>query len=112
MLPKAIALSCLIAFNLPTLPATAGEPVVVVTKDYRFEPAELTVPVGTTVRWENRERRQYHSIYFEQLGDEPGDYFFPDETRERTFDKPGTYHYYCEPHNDSHQMRGVIHVVE
>lgn len=95
---------------------TASEPasgtVVVVAKDYKFMPDAITVRVGTTVRWENHERRQYHNVYFQSLGDEPGDYFFPEESRERTFDKPGTYSYVCEPHLEDHQMKGVVHVVE
>ncbi|MCU7920836.1 MAG: cupredoxin domain-containing protein [Candidatus Thiodiazotropha sp. (ex Epidulcina cf. delphinae)] len=94
-------------------PAMAGEePVTIIAKDYEFQPQEITVKVGTTVRWENQEKRQYHSIWFEILGDEEGDYFFPGDVRERTFTKPGTYHYICEPHHQSHEMKGVIHVVE
>lgn len=95
---------------------TAAEPasgtVVVIAKDYRFIPEEITVRVGTTVRWENHERRQYHNAYFESLGDTPSDYFFPGEFRERTFDTPGTYAYICEPHIEDHDMKGVVHVVE
>ncbi|MET0060775.1 MAG: plastocyanin/azurin family copper-binding protein [Candidatus Thiodiazotropha endolucinida] len=90
----------------------AGETVTVIAKDYKFQPEEITVKVGTTVRWENHEKRQYHSAWFEVLGEEPGDYFFPGDVRERTFDKPGSYHYICEPHHESHQMKGVVHVVE
>ncbi|MES9896049.1 MAG: plastocyanin/azurin family copper-binding protein [Candidatus Thiodiazotropha endolucinida] len=90
----------------------AGDAVTVIAKDYKFQPEEITVKVGTTVRWENHEKRQYHSAWFEVLGEEPGDYFFPGDVRERTFDKPGSYHYICEPHHESHQMKGVVHVVE
>ena len=94
--------------------ASAGEEVAtVITKGYKFIPQEITVKVGTTVRWVNKEKRQYHSVYFNDLKDqEDSDYFFPDESRERTFDKPGTYHYYCEPHLDAYKMVGVVHVVE
>ncbi|MCG7910255.1 MAG: cupredoxin domain-containing protein [Candidatus Thiodiazotropha taylori] len=94
--------------------AVAGgdEVVTVIAKDYKFQPEEITVKVGTTVRWENHEKRQYHSAWFEVLGEEPGDYFFPGDIRERTFEKAGTYHYVCEPHQESHQMKGVVHVVE
>lgn len=92
--------------------ACAEETVVIVAKDYAFEPKEVTIKPGTRVRWENREKRQYHSVFFEQLGDQPGDYFFPGESRERIFDKPGTYPYICEPHWKSHGMTGVVHVVE
>lgn len=95
-------------------PVSAGEDVVtVITKDYKFIPSEITVKVGTTVRWDNREKRQYHSVYFKDLtGQEDSDYFFPGEIRERTFNKPGTYPYYCEPHVGKENMVGVVHVVE
>ena len=94
------------------LPAVAQETVVVAAEKYAFVPPEVTIKPGTKVRWENREKRQYHSVYFEQLGDEPSDYFFPGETRERVFDTPGSYPYICEPHWESHGMVGVVHVVE
>lgn len=99
---------CLACFS--AVPAWAGETAVVVAKEYRFEPAELTVKAGTTVRWENQDKRQYHSVFFKELGDKPGDYFFPGESRERTFEQPGTFPYICEPHWESHGMKGVINV--
>ena len=95
-----------------SVPAVAQDTVVVVADKYVFEPAEITVKMGTRVRWENREKRQYHSVFFQQLGDEPGDYFFPGESRERVFDTPGSYPYICEPHSQSHGMKGVVNVVE
>lgn len=95
-----------------TASAFAQDTALVIVRDYGFEPPELTIRPGTRVRWENQEKRQYHSVFFEQLGDKPGDYFFPGESRERVFDKPGTYPYICEPHWESHGMKGVIHVVQ
>lgn len=100
------------ALSLLSQPIAAEDVVVVETKDYKFDPVELTVKVGTRVRWVNLEKRQYHSVYFPDLDEEQGDYFFPDEARERVFDTPGTYKYYCEPHAESHDMVGVVHVVE
>ncbi len=91
--------------------AVVAETHVVVAKEYRFEPEEVTVKVGDTVRWENHEKRQYHSVYFEELGDPQGDYLFPGESRERTFDRAGTFPYICEPHVKSHNMKGVVLVV-
>ncbi|HID82549.1 MAG TPA: plastocyanin [Chromatiales bacterium] len=90
----------------------AEETVTVVVKDYKFDPEEITVKVGTTIRWENQEEGQYHSILFPAMDDKKVDYFFPGDSRERTFDKPGTYPYICEPHIESHNMKGVVHVVE
>jgi plastocyanin len=109
-----LALRALLALGAlsQAVAAGEGETVVVITTKHRFEPAEVTVKVGTTVRWENREKVQFHNVTFPDQGDDPSDYFFPGETRERTFDKPGTYPYTCEPHDASHQMRGVVHVVE
>ncbi|HRQ57115.1 MAG TPA: plastocyanin/azurin family copper-binding protein [Azoarcus taiwanensis] len=109
--------AAIFAFSIPLQvsaeTSAAPENVVVIEiRDYQFMPAELTIASGTTVRWENHERRQFHNVYFEQLGDEPRDYFWPGEYRERTFDEVGTFEYICEPHNSSHAMRGVIHVKE
>ena len=79
--------------------------VTVKIKKFAFIPAELTVPVGTTVRWINAEKRQYHSVWFESLDKEEAGYFFPEETYERTFNKVGIYHYRCGPHE---RMKGII----
>lgn len=95
-----------------SLGLAAAETAVIVVRDYRFQPDEITVKVGDTVRWENQEKRQYHSVWFRELGDKSGDYFFPGETRERTFSKPGDYHFVCEPHEKTHAMKGTVHVVE
>lgn len=91
--------------------AQAGEDVVEVEMlDYGFHPAELEVTVGTTVRWVSAERRTSHDVYFpdEDMGSPR---LFPDESWERTFEEPGTYEYYCQPH-ENRDMRGVIHVIE
>jgi plastocyanin len=89
-----------------------GETATVIINDFRFIPDVIEVKVGTTIRWENQHKGQYHSILFPGIDDKKVDYFFPGEYRERTFDKPGTYPYICEPHVDSHNMKGVVQVVE
>lgn len=89
--------------------ATAGEnsPLVVI-KDYKFIPQEITIKRGQTLRWENQEKRQYHSVWFEALGEpEPADYLFPDDDYERKFDQAGTFPYRCGPHP---KMTGIVHV--
>lgn len=72
-----------------------------------YIPQELTINRGDTVRWINKERRQYHSVWFEELGEKDGEYFWPEETFERRFDTSGTFPYRCGPHP---KMTGVIHV--
>jgi len=108
ILPTLLTMGLLSTANV----TTAEEVVLVAAEKYAFVPAEITISPGTRVRWENRDKRQYHSVYFKELGDERGDYFFPGEFRERVFDAPGSYNYICEPHWKSHGMTGVVHVVE
>ena len=92
--------------------ARAGEDteLLIVIKDYKFIPQEITIKKGQTLRWENREKRQYHSVWFEALGEEePEDYLFPEDTHERTFSTPGAYPYRCGPHPE---MLGTVTVTE
>ena len=90
----------------------AGEVHEVITLKYKFVPAEITIKVGDTVRWVNKEKRAYHNVWFRELGEKPTGEFFPDETYEKTFDTPGVYPYVCEPHEDERDMKGIVHVVE
>jgi amicyanin len=87
-------------------PATAGSstaapaaPVgfdAVTIDNFKFNPATLTVPVGTTVTWTNNDEEP-HTIAakdgsFHSPGlDNHGTYSF-------TFTKPGTYDYICSIH--------------
>lgn len=91
--------------------AFAGEdrPLVII-KDFKFIPQEITLKRGQTLRWENREKRQYHSVWFEALGEEePEDYLFPEDAYEREFKKAGSFPYRCGPHPE---MTGTVHVKE
>ena len=92
--------------------ALAGEVHEVITLKYKFVPAEITIKAGDTVRWVNTERRAYHNVWFRDLGEKPVGEFFPGETFEKAFDKPGDYHYVCEPHEEGRDMKGIVHVVE
>ena len=89
--------------------AHAGDPVEVIIKDFAFIPQEISVPAGATVRWINREKRQYHSVWFEAAGDPEPDYLFPDEVYERTFPASGSFPYRCGPHP---YMIGTVQVTE
>jgi len=82
---------------------------LVTIKGYQFIPQEITIKRGQTLRWENREKRQYHSVWFEALGEEEPDYFFPDESYERKFNKAGSFPYRCGPHP---KMTGTVHVID
>ena len=87
-------------------PAWAENVVKVGIRDYRFVPAELTVKVGTAVRWTNHERRASHSVLF---GGQESERMLPGESWQRVFDRPGRYSYSCGPHPE---MNGLVLVTE
>lgn len=78
-------------------------------QDYRFEPADLRIEVGTTVKWVNLEKRTSHSVLFTGKDSVESERMFPGEFWERRFDKPGIYLYTCGPHPE---MQGRIEVIE
>lgn len=89
--------------------AVAAELHNISIKKFKFSPSELTISVGDTIRWTNKEKRQYHSVWFEALGEPEPDYFFPDEFYERNFKEAGYFPYRCGPHP---KMLGTIHVLK
>jgi plastocyanin len=89
--------------------AAGGDVHLVIIKDFKFSPQEITIKRGETIRWENHEKRQYHSVWFEATGEEEPDYLFPEEFYERTFDTSGSLPYRCGPHPE---MTGTVHVLD
>ncbi len=90
--------------------ASGDDIAIVIIKDYKFIPANITIKKGQAIRWQNQEKRQYHSVWFESLGEEePEDYLFPEDLFERNFDQAGTFPYRCGPHPE---MLGTITVTE
>jgi len=100
-----------IALSLFSLSALAGgDDTIVIIKNFKFIPAEVTIKKGQTIRWENQEKRQYHSVWFEALGEEePADYLFPEDSYDRTFDQTGSFPYRCGPHP---KMLGTVTVTD
>lgn len=85
---------------------------LVIIKKMKFIPQEITIKRGQKLRWENREKLQYHSVWFEALGEEEPDYMFPDDESRvytREFKKSGTFPYRCGPHP---LMTGTVHVID
>lgn len=87
----------------------SADAVQVGIAEYKFSPAELTVKVGTTVTWTNREKRTSHSVFFTGPAGFESERLFPGESWSRTFDKPGSFPYTCGPHPE---MKGRIDVTE
>tara|TARA_R110002050_G_scaffold165005_2_gene295231 strand:+ start:762 stop:1085 length:324 start_codon:yes stop_codon:yes gene_type:complete len=82
--------------------------IVVEIYKKQYIPAEVTIEAGDTVIWKNIEKRQYHNVWFKQLDKEEPDYFFPDETYQRSFEQAGEFSYECGPHP---MMKGRVIVV-
>ncbi len=96
----------------PGLEPASGEPSLrtqsvspeVLLSDDSFQPATITVPTGTTVRWLNTGQHG-HTVTADDeswsslaLG--------PKDTYSHTFTQPGVYHYHCAMH--PRQMQGTI----
>jgi plastocyanin len=78
-------------------------------ESYRYDPAEVSIKAGDSVRWLNGEKRTSHSILFPAEGGRESERIFPGETWERRFDRAGRYEYRCGPHPE---MKGVVVVAD
>jgi plastocyanin len=83
----------------PAAPALA--PATVEIHDYAFSPKTLTVPVGTTVTWENHDG-DAHTVTGAGIKSKS---FGMDGSYSHTFTKAGTYAYVCSLHP---QMKGAV----
>ena len=95
------------AFNHAVI--SGEENLQVIVKDFKFVPQEISIKRGQTINWLNQEKRQYHSVWFEALGEEEPDYIFPDESYEREFKTTGSFPYRCGPHP---RMTGTVIVTD
>lgn len=75
----------------------AETPVLIAIEDFAFKPDTVTVPVGTTVTWENREDGVTHTSTADDGRWKSGG-LAPGERFSFTFDQPGTYTYICSIH--------------
>lgn len=85
----------------------AQEVVNVRIENYRFNPPEVSIRVGDTVRWSNHEKRTSHSVILPIDGVPESERMFPDDSWSYRFERPGRYEYHCGPHPE---MTGVIRV--
>lgn len=90
-------------------PAAAGEHTVKMGSDtgmLKFEPANLTIKAGDTVKWVNNKLAPHNAVFDGSKMDKAlaaklshkSLLFSPGESFTTTFSDPGTYPYYCEPH--------------
>jgi plastocyanin len=95
----ALLLAVLVAGCGPAAESDSGPTPVATTsvdlpKSYRFEPAAISVPAGSTVTWTNRDDFT-HTVTLE--GSEPLT-MSPGQSATHTFTTPGLYPYVCSLH--------------
>lgn len=66
--------------------------------NFSFGPMELTVPVGTTVTWINRDDIPHTVVSTDDSKTFKSKVLDTDEKFSFTFSKPGTYSYFCSVH--------------
>jgi halocyanin-like protein len=76
---------------------------------FGFGPAAVQVSPGTTVVWEWNGKGGVHNVVAEDGSFESEMVGDAGHTFEQTFDEPGTYTYYCAPH-EGMGMKGAVHV--
>src|SRR5919109_2815028 len=77
-----------------------GQEVTVRMEDNFFDPANITVEPGTTVTWVQSGNNPHTTTSYDGLWDSgllPGG---SGETFSFTFEEPGTYDYFCIPHEN------------
>ena len=84
--------------------ATAAETVSVEIKNFSFNPPEITVPVGGSVTWTNGDSTPHTATGLDRDVLQSGA-IKPGESFTQTFDKAGTFDYFCEFHPN---MKGTI----
>lgn len=87
----------------------SAEEHVVEIRDNQFQPKELRIKVGDTVRWVNREKRTSHSVLFKGNPSLESERLFPEESWGKRFESKGSYPYTCGPHPE---MLGGIEVID
>lgn len=92
-------------------PAAEGPRVLMVDNEpdltrWHYEPADVTVPAGTTVVWFNKGKEE-HSVTADDKSFDSG-LKKAGTTFSRAFPRPGKYTYYCSPHP---WMKGTVQVV-
>lgn len=89
----------------PAAGGEAKETSSITVKGFQFDPKTASVKAGEPVTWTNKDSSD-HSI-FDKDGAFKGENFGLDKTSAHTYDKPGTYPYFCGIHNS---MTGTINV--
>ena len=93
----AVGLSCLgaaAAVSVSAKPTSGTRDIKI--DNFTYGPAELTVPVGTTVMWANHDDIPHTVVSTDKVF--KSKVLDTDEKFSYTFSKPGTYPYFCSVH--------------
>ncbi|WP_124978619.1 plastocyanin [Aphanothece sacrum] len=74
-----------------------------------FQPKELTINAGDTVKWINNKLAPHNAVIDgNTILSHKGLVFAPGESFESTFNDAGEYTYYCEPHRGAGMIGKII----
>ncbi|WP_166397396.1 cupredoxin domain-containing protein [Rubrobacter marinus] len=105
-----VVLSLVVALVLaPPVGAQQGEGVTVRMEDNYFDQANITVEPGTTVTWVQAGDNPHTSTSYDGLWDSGLIQGGAEGSVSYTFEEPGTYSYFCGPHEDQ-GMVGTVTV--
>lgn len=98
---RRIGVALVLVIALVPAAAAQTQPVVVEISGFAFNPQEVTVPLGATVRWINRDGAA-HTATSGHFG---SPLLGQGEQWEFTFPAPGRYPYICDVHPE---MTGLV----
>jgi plastocyanin len=84
----------------------APEDQVITIDNFAFAPAEISIPVGSTMTWTNVQSARHTTTSDTGVWD--SDVMARDQSFAFTFDQAGDFAYHCDIHPE---MLGVVHVV-
>ena len=99
----AFAVSSTVKGTMAANPTPTPSPVEVKIDNFSFGPQSITVPAGTKVTWKNRDDIPHTVVSTDHVF--KSKVLDTDESFSFTFDKPGTYPYFCSVHP---KMTGTV----
>lgn len=102
--PTAVALKAVAESPAPLI--SSSRQATVSIDDFKFTPRELSVSVGDTVTWVNRDDVPHTATSKDDPPTFDSKALDTDDKYSFTFTKPGTYSYYCKVH--THMTGSII----
>ena len=84
--------------QLPQTTASVSDNTIRI-KNFAFDPASITVKVGSTVRWVNQDSANHRILFADKVD---SNVLASQQSYSRKFDRAGTYDYSCTIHPSMH----------